>query len=156
MSAEPKPVFGATAMDAGAVAAYRAEEQVGHLIRRAHQRASAIFDAAMRGFDATPAQFAAPAKLHDLGPTSQNLLGRSAGIDPATMSGVAGRLAQRGLVRQTPDSSDARLILLHLTPDGQGIVEAMQSLGAEVSARTLEPLAPAEAVDLQRLLTKLG
>ena len=146
----------ASRTDQEAVRIYRVEEQIGHLIRRAHQRASAIFDAVMRGFDVTPVQFAALAKLHDLGPTSQNLLGRTVGIDPATMFGVAGRLARRGLLRQTPDPSDARLILLHLTPDGRGIVEAMKSRGGDVSARTLEPLAPAEAADLMRLLAKLG
>ena len=34
-------------IDPEAVRVYRVEEQIGHLIRRAHQRASAIFDAVM-------------------------------------------------------------------------------------------------------------
>ncbi len=75
---------------------YVLEEQIGFLIRRAHQRASAIFDQVMDGFDVTPVQYAALAKLHDLGPTSQNALGRLVGIDPATMFGVAGRRALSG------------------------------------------------------------
>ena len=141
--------------DPGAARAYRVEEQIGHLIRRAHQRASAIFDAVMRGFDVTPVEFAALGKLHDLGLTSQNLLGRMAGIDPATMFGVAGRLAKRGLVRQEPDPSDARLVLLDLTGEGRAVVEAMKALGAEVSARTLDPLSPEEARDLARLLARI-
>lgn len=141
--------------DPDAVRAYRVEEQIGHLIRRAHQRASAIFDAVMRGFDVTPVQFAALAKLHDLGPTSQNLLGRTVGVDPATMFGVAGRLAKRGFVRQKPDPSDARLVLLDLTGEGRAVVEAMKALGAEVSARTLDPLSPEEARDLTRLLARI-
>lgn len=141
--------------DADAVRAYRVEEQIGHLIRRAHQRASAIFDTVMRDFEVTPVQFAALAKLHDLGPTSQNLLGRMVGIDPATMFGVAGRLAKRGLVRQQPDVSDARLVLLDLTGEGRAVVEAMKGLGAEVSARTLDPLSPEEARALERLLARI-
>jgi DNA-binding MarR family transcriptional regulator len=143
-------------IDPEAVRAYRVEEQIGHLIRRAHQRASAIFDATMRDFDVTPVQFAALAKLHDLGrPTSQNLLGRMVGIDPATMFGVAGRLAKRGLVRQSPDPSDARLVLLDLTGEGRAVVEGMKSVGTEVSARTLEPLSPEEARQLTRLLARI-
>lgn len=143
-------------VDAAAVGVYRLEDQVGYLIRRAHQRASAIFDAVMRDFEVTPVQFAALAKLHDLGPTSQNLLGRMVGIDPATMFGVAGRLARRGLVRQMAAPSDARLIVLHLTKEGRGIVETIKGTGAEVTTRTLEPLTPDEATELKHLLAKIG
>ncbi|MEH3147462.1 MAG: MarR family transcriptional regulator [Methylobacterium frigidaeris] len=135
---------------------YRVEEQIGYLIRRAHQRASSIFDAVMQEFGVTPVQFAALAKLHDLGPTSQNQLGRLVGIDPATMYGVAGRLTRRGLVSTMPDSGDARLVLLDLTEAGRGIVEAMKSRGAEVTARTLAPLSTEEARILNRLLARLG
>jgi DNA-binding MarR family transcriptional regulator len=146
----------ASTVDRTAIDAYRLEEQIGYLIRRAHQRASSIFDAVMADFDVTPVQFAALAKLHDLGPTSQNLLGRMVGIDPATMFGVAGRLAKRGLVHATPDPADARLVLLDLTSEGRAVVEGMKGLGTEVTARTLEPLTPDEAVELRRLLAKIG
>ncbi len=146
----------ASAVDRAAIDAYRLEEQIGYLIRRAHQRASSIFDTVMADFDVTPVQFAALAKLHDLGPTSQNLLGRMVGIDPATMFGVAGRLAKRGFVHATPEPSDARLVLLDLTSEGRAVVEAMKGLGTEVTARTLEPLTPDEAVELRRLLAKIG
>ncbi len=143
-------------VDPEALRTYRLEEQIGYLIRRAHQRASAIFDAVMADFDVTPVQFAALAKLHDLGPTSQNLLGRLVGIDPATMFGVAGRLAKRGLVQATPDPADARLVLLDLTQEGRSVVEAMKARGGEVTARTLEPLTHEEAAELRRLLAKIG
>ncbi len=142
--------------DPDAVAGYRLEEQIGYLIRRAHQRASAIFDEVMCEFEVTPVQFAALAKLHDLGPTSQNQLGRMVGIDPATMFGVAGRLARRGLVEAAPDPADARLVRLALTPPGRALVEAMKTRAAEVSARTLAPLTPEEAQALVRLMGKLG
>ncbi|GJD52858.1 HTH-type transcriptional repressor NicR [Methylobacterium crusticola] len=143
-------------VDPEAVRGYRLEDQVGYLIRRAHQRASAIFETVMRDFAVTPVQFAVLAKLHDLGPTSQNLLGRQVGVDPATMFGVARRLAARGLVVPVPDPADARLVLLTLTAEGHAVVEGMKSRGAEVTARTLEPLSPAEAAELNRLIAKLG
>lgn len=135
---------------------YLVEDQIGFLIRRAHQRASAIFEQVMEGMDVTPVQYAALAKLHDLGPTSQNQLGRLVGIDPATMFGVAGRLAKRGLVSPSVDPNDARLVLLALTPTGRDIVEQMKARGPEVSARTLEPLSPDEAETLLALLARIG
>ena len=135
---------------------YVLEDQIGHLIRRAHQRASAIFDQVMDGFDVTPVQYAALAKLHDLGPTSQNALGRLVGIDPATMFGVAGRLAKRGFVTPSVDPNDARLVLLELTDFGRETVTAMKARGFEVSERTLAPLSAEEARTLTHLLAKLG
>jgi DNA-binding MarR family transcriptional regulator len=142
--------------DAPAGRPYVLEDQIGFLIRRAHQRASAIFEQVMDGLDVTPVQYAALAKLHDLGPTSQNQLGRMVGIDPATMFGVAGRLSKRGLVSPSVDPNDARLVLLELTQTGRETVEAMKARGPEVSARTLEPLTPAEAETLLALLGRIG
>jgi MarR family transcriptional regulator, lower aerobic nicotinate degradation pathway regulator len=103
---------------------YRLEEQVGFVLRRVHQRATDIFNTVMAGFDITPRQFATLAKLDDLGPTSQNQLGRLVAMDPATMNGVAGRLIKRGLLRQSPDPNDARLVLLELTDAGRSLIEA--------------------------------
>ncbi len=143
-------------IDPEAIRTYRVEDQIGYLIRRAHQRASAIFETVMRDFSVTPVQYAVMCKLHDLGATSQNQVGRLVGVDPATMFGVARRLTTRGLVRPTSDESDARLVLLTLTAEGIGVIEAMKSRGAEVTARTLAPLSATEAAELTRLLARLG
>jgi DNA-binding MarR family transcriptional regulator len=143
-------------VDPAALKAYVLEDQIGFLIRRAHQRASSIFDQVMDGFEVTPVQYSVLAKLHDLGPTSQNLLGRLVGIDPATMFGVAGRLTKRGLVSPSVDPTDARLVLLSLTDEGRGVAEAMKSRGSEVSGRTLDPLTADEASALVALLSKIG
>jgi DNA-binding MarR family transcriptional regulator len=134
---------------------YRLEEQVGFILRRAHQRATDTFNTVMAGFKITPRQFAAMAKLHDLGPTSQNQLGRLVAMDPATMFGVAGRLAKRGLIRQTVAPNDARLVVLELTDEGRQIVEGMKARGFDVSRQTLAPLTAKEAETFLRLLAKL-
>lgn len=134
---------------------YRLEEQVGFVLRRAHQRATDTFNTVMAGFKITPRQFAVMAKLDDLGPTSQNLLGRLVAMDPATMFGVAGRLAKRGLIKQAVDPHDARLVLLELTAEGRQVVQAMKARGLEVSRRTLEPLSAKEAETFMRLLVKM-
>lgn len=137
-------------------AAYRLEEQVGFLIRKAHQRASGHFNAVMGEFDVTPTQFAALAKLDDTGRVAQNELGRMTAMDPATIFGVVQRLAKRGYVRSAADPEDARQVLLSLTDAGRAAVQAMKARGAEVSARTLEPLAPQERALFLHLLQRLG
>jgi DNA-binding MarR family transcriptional regulator len=149
-----KPVEDADAAERAA--AYVLEDQVGFLLRCAHQRATEIFSAVMGRFAVTPTQFAALAKLDDLGSVSQNQLGRLTRMDPATVSGVVGRLIARGLVRQSADPRDARLVLLALTPSGRAAVLEMKAAGAEVSRRTLEPLTPGEADALAKALAKIG
>jgi DNA-binding MarR family transcriptional regulator len=50
---------------------------------------------------------------------SQNQLGRLTAMDPATISGVIGRLTTRGYVQASPDPKDARVVVLGLTPAGK-------------------------------------
>jgi DNA-binding MarR family transcriptional regulator len=139
-----------------AAQSYVLEDQVGFVLRRAHQHATEIFHDVMDGFELTPPQFAALVKLHDLGPTSQNQLGRLIAMDPATMFGVAGRLVKRNLVRQSVDRADARRVILQLTAEGRALIEQMKARGVEVSRQTLAPLTREESETLCRLLRKLG
>ena len=146
----------ADAQAAERAAAYVLEEQVGFLLRNAHQRASEDFNTVMGRFAVTPTQFAALAKLDELNSVSQNQLGRLTAMDPATVSGVVGRLIARGFVRQSEDARDARLVLLALTAPGRAAVLEMKAAAAEVSRRTLAPLAPSEAAALLSALAKIG
>ena len=137
-------------------AAYVLEAQVGFLLRCAHQRATETFNAVMAEFSVTPTQFAALAKLDDLRAVSQNQLGRLTAMDPATISGVVGRLATRGYVQTSPDPNDARVVVLGLTPAGKAAITAMRAEAADVSRKTLEPLTTAEAAALVSALAKIG
>lgn len=134
---------------------YVLEQQAGHLLRRAHQRHTAIFSARMGGYQLTPTQFAALAKISDHGAVSQNRLGRLTAMDPATMQGVIGRLLTRGLVRRDPDPDDRRRMLLRLTADGEAVIGASTGLGKAITEETLAPLSPAEQAALLRLLAKI-
>lgn len=144
------------APESGRTEGYVLEEQIGFRLRKAHQRASEIFNAVMAEFDVTPTQFAALAKLDDVGPVAQNQLGRLVAMDPATIFGVVGRLAKRGLVESRVDASDGRVALVALTAEGRAAVRRMKEVAAEVSARTLAPLSRKEAETLLRLIAKLG
>jgi len=134
---------------------YRLEEQIGFLLRRAHQRASAIFAGRFADHGLTPTQFAALAKIADEGEVSQNKLGRLTAMDPATMKGVIGRLAERGLIVGRADEVDRRRMQWRLTEDGQALIGQVQSAGFSVTADTLEPLNGRERATLLRLLKKI-
>ena len=70
---------------------YRLDDQVGFLLRVAMQRHTSIFmSRIVKGL--TQTQFAALAKLREVGPCSQNQLGRLIYLDAATTKGVVDRL----------------------------------------------------------------
>ena len=134
---------------------YRIEEQVGYLLRRAHQRASAIFQVSIGDPNITPTQYSTMVKLNEYGELSQNLLGRLVGMDKATMQGVVRRLKERSLVDSRPDPGDARRTLLSLTTEGQRTVNKLLVNGPAVSRETLKPLSGPEQRQLLDLLSKI-
>ncbi len=136
--------------------AYRVERQIGHLLRRAHQRASAIFQETLADPNLTPTQFAALMRLCDDGAMSQNHLGRLTAMDPATIQGVMRRLEERGLVQRAPDPKDRRRTILSPTEEGRELAKKLIPSAKAVSARTLSPLTPDEQKTLTELLDRLG
>ena len=134
---------------------YRLEEQVGFLLRKAMQRHTAIFAEEMP-LGLTPTQFAALSKLEEIGPCSQNRLGRIAAMDVATIKGVVDRLKARRLVVTTLDPTDRRRRLIDLTTAGHEAVIEAQRAGTTITERTLETLSPRERVALLRLLAKIS
>ena len=137
-------------------AGYRLEAQIGYVLRRAHQKATGIFNAVMGGFGVTPTQFATLAKLHDAGRVSQIELGRLTAMDPATIWGVINRLARQGYVAQSPAPNDGRLVMVELTDAGRKATLRMKAVAAEVSRETLRPFTNEEAKQLLALLSRLG
>ena len=135
---------------------YVLEEQIGHVLRRAHQRATSIFVGNFAPHQLTPTQFATLAKIADEGEVSQNRLGRLTAMDPATMKGVIGRLQGRGLIRRSHDPGDRRRTLWRLTPDGEALLAASIAAGKRTTADTLAPLSAQEQAVLLDLLRKLG
>lgn len=134
---------------------YRLDEQVGFLMRIASQRHTALFAARMiEGL--TPPQFATLAKLREMGPCSQNRLGRLVYLDAATIKGVVDRLRARGFVLTADDPLDRRRRAVGLSDRGRAVADAAVVVAQEISEATLEPLTPAEREQMVQLLRKLG
>lgn len=134
---------------------YLLDEQIGHVLRRAHQRHTGIFSAAMPD-DLTPTRFAAMARLRELGALSQNELGRLTAMDVATIKGVVDRLRQRGLVTSTRDSADARRQIISLTEKGRALMEEVLPVARKISRDTVKPLSAAESRKLLQLLKRIS
>ncbi|MCB6177082.1 MarR family transcriptional regulator [Rhodobacter sp. Har01] len=132
---------------------YALDEQIGYLLRRVTQRHLAIFAQAIP--EVTTTQFAVLARLSELGPQSQNHLGRETAMDAATIKGVVDRLARQGLVATAPDPDDRRRLTVALTAEGEALFRARIDTALGVSDSTLAPLTEAERQTLTDLLARL-
>src|SRR5450759_5589587 len=143
------------AADAAEHGRYVLDDQVGFLLRVTLQRHTSIFTTRMiEGL--TQTQFAALSKLHEVGPCSQNHLGRLIYLDAATIKGVVDRLGVRGFVTALNDPKDRRRRAVALTDCGRQATEAAMLVAAEITAATLAPLTAEEQHTVTRLLKTLS
>jgi DNA-binding MarR family transcriptional regulator len=127
----------------------------GHLIRRAHQLAVAIFMEETADFGVTPVQFAILNALIEEPGEDQVTLAAQVAFDAATFGSVITRLEAKGWVRRKPDARDRRRKLLWVTAEGERAARAMKRAVAKVQTRILGPLETAEREQLLNLLNKL-
>jgi MarR family transcriptional regulator, lower aerobic nicotinate degradation pathway regulator len=134
---------------------YVLDDQAGFLMRIAMQRHTSIFASRMiEGL--TQTQFAALAKLHEVGPCSQNYLGRLIYLDAATIKGVVDRLHLRGFVTALNDPKDRRRRAVALTERGRTVTEMAMAVASDITTATLAPLTADEQRQITKLLRKLG
>jgi DNA-binding MarR family transcriptional regulator len=128
--------------------------QVGFLLRALAQRNYEIFTRYMVA-DLTRVQFAAMAKLFEVGFCSQNELGRLILLDKASIQGVINRLKKRGFIDVRPDSVDRRQHILGLTKLGQRTVRKGIAAAPNITKEMLENLSERERTLIVRLLRKI-
>ena len=127
----------------------------GHLIRRAHQLAVAIFMEETSQFDVTPVQFAILNALMDDPGEDQVTLAGNVAFDAATFGSVIGRLEAKGWVRRRADEADRRRKLLWVTREGEAAAAAMKRAVTRAQSRIVGPLDSRERRQLVELLAKL-
>lgn len=132
---------------------YVLDEQVGYVLRRVTQRHLSIFSNAIP--ELTTTQFAVLARLSELGPLSQNHLGRVTSMDAATIKGVVGRLMAQGYVTTSADPVDRRRLTVALARDGAALYARVVNTALKVSDDTLGPLSPEERRIFLDLLNRL-
>ena len=140
--------------DAGG-AAYRLEDQIGFVIRKAAQRHGAIF-AKLMIEQLTPTQWAALVKINELKAVSQNQLGRETAMDVATIKGVVDRLIKRNLLAIRADPADSRRNHIRLTAEGRTLVRSGTPVAMRITEDTWKRLTFGERQMLLELLRKIS
>ena len=135
---------------------FRLEVHNAHLIRRAHQRATVLFQRKMGYSGLTPTQLAVVWMLDRKPNLPQNELGKLTAIDTATLSAMIRRLEKSGLLSRVPSETDQRVMLVQLTEKGSAIAKELVPLSMEHSAELLDPIPEAERKRFVELLTLVG
>jgi DNA-binding MarR family transcriptional regulator len=91
----------------------------------------------------------------DPGLTQQDLAQRSL-IDPSSMVAVVDELEELGFAERRPHPGDRRKHAIHLTPEGEEMLERAQTAAMKMTKDVLAPLSADEVKELRRLLRKLA
>ncbi|WP_321839602.1 MarR family winged helix-turn-helix transcriptional regulator [Paraburkholderia bannensis] len=126
-------------------------DDAGHLIRRAHQIAVALFLEKM-GRDVTPVQYAVLRMLHESPGLDQVTLAQRVALDTSTTAELAARLEAKGwIVREMLARRQRRL---SLTPEGEALLMKLAPSIESMQEGLFEGMEDAEASELIRLLRK--
>src|SRR5688572_3944457 len=127
----------------------------GHLIRRAHQIAVALFMEECEGLDITPVQYAMLLAIRENPGVDATRLSALIAFDRSTLGSVLERLEARKLVLRGASPDDKRIKVLHLTPAGTALLRAAEPAVARSQKRLLEPLPQRDRASLLALLNDL-
>src|ERR1700759_4481076 len=92
--------------------------------------------------------------LRDREPT-MNELARLLELDKSSVTGLVDRAERRGLVARAPSAADRRSVLVRLTHEGRGLVDATAELFTADVTRLLGRLPARDQAALTRLISKL-
>jgi DNA-binding MarR family transcriptional regulator len=131
------------------------EELPGHYIRRLQQIAVGIFLDETAEENITPVQFAVLFATSREPGLDQRTLAGKVGFDTSTLGAVIDRLEGRGLIQRNVSSSDKRVRLLNLMPEGHALLERVMPSMLKAQERMLEPLPQAERSKFMAMVKRI-
>ena len=133
----------------------RIEDCIAFIVGKAAQQVARRARDKLEPHGVTPTQYAVLKVLADADGQTGAELGARLGIDSATTTGVADRLAASGLLERRPDPQDRRLQRLFLTPEARSRQPALDREMDQLN-REIEGELDADAGRLWLRLRQLG
>ena len=118
----------------------RLERSPIHLLHRAGQCASDIFQGEMASGDLTPRQYAVLVAVSQNEGVSQTHLVEKTGVDRSTLADIVRRMLKKGLLQRRRTKEDARAYAVKLTEEGWRVLKAADPLARRVDDRILAVL----------------
>ncbi len=130
-------------------------KQPGHLIRRAHQIATAVFMKEAKSFDLTAVQYSALIVIREHAGTDATRVSDLIDFDRSTIGNVLDRLEKKGLIRRRAGVEDRRTKRLFLAPQGRVVLRKINMKTAKIASDILAPLPAADRAHFMRLMARL-
>ena len=118
----------------------RLERSPIHLLHRAGQCASDIFQGEMGEGDLTPRQYAVLVAVSQNEGVSQTHLVEKTGVDRSTLADIVRRMLKKGLLQRRRTKDDARAYAVKLTEEGWRVLKAADPLAKRVDDKILAAL----------------
>ena len=122
------------------MAVVRLERSPIHLLHRAGQCASDVFQGEMGEGDLTPRQYAVLVAVSQNEGLSQTNLVERTGVDRSTLADIVRRMLKKGLLQRRRTKDDARAYAVKLTDEGWRILKAADPLARRVDEKILAAL----------------
>lgn len=130
-------------------------EKPGHLVRRAYQVTTTIFESAAGRYRITPAQHVIMTALSRHPGIDQATVARLVALDLVTTGQVVARLQKRGLVQRVDSVSDRRSWTITLTAEGAKLLRRMQGAILRSQDELLSPLSPVQRKQFFAVMKRL-
>ena len=85
-------------------------------------------------------------------PCEQKTIAAGCGLDPASVTGILGRMERRGLVERSGRDGNRRSLFVTMTPYGKTLAGEVEDTFAFVDCRAVEGLSEREQQEFLRLL----
>lgn len=131
------------------------EDCIVYLLGKAYQRAHALLKRRLAVYGLTPVQQLVLGALCEEEGISAGDLGKKLVLDPATLSGILERMAERDWIVKEIDPNDKRLLRIFLTDKSRGMEQTCVEERDEANEEILRNLSLEEKVLLKRLLKDL-
>jgi DNA-binding MarR family transcriptional regulator len=122
------------------MAVVRLERSPIHLLHRAGQCASDVFQGEMGEGDLTPRQYAVLVAVSQNEGLSQTHLVEKTGVDRSTLADIVRRMLKKGLLQRRRTKDDARAYAVKLTEEGWRILKTADPLAKRVDDKILAAL----------------
>jgi DNA-binding MarR family transcriptional regulator len=131
-----------------------------HLLHRAGQCASDIFQDELGEEDLTPRQYAVLVAVSQNEGLSQTHLVEKTGVDRSTLADIVRRMLKKGLLQRRRTKDDARAYAVKLTDEGWRVLKAADPLARRVDDKILAVLPGQQRErflqDLRAIIEALG
>jgi len=131
------------------------ESLIGYNARRAALTVIGVFLERMAPYGLRPVEFSALSLIHHNPGVTARQLCQTLGLQPSNMVGTIAQFEKRGLLQRKPHPSDGRAQGLHLTAEGQALMQRAELTAAELEVEATPRLSAAERTRLMALLQKI-